>query len=53
MWSDDVLWLPLLLDGKHFRGRFVFRDTVTMLAHRLDCVPPDAVLTCPRCGLPQ
>lgn len=24
MWSDDKLWLPLLLAGKQFRGTFVF-----------------------------
>ncbi len=24
MWADDVLWLPLLLQGKRFSGRFVF-----------------------------
>lgn len=24
MWPDDSYWLPLLLDGKKFRGRFLF-----------------------------
>ena len=24
MWSDDVYWLPKLLDGKPFFGRFIF-----------------------------
>ena len=24
MWADDRLWLPLLLDGKRFDGRFLF-----------------------------
>ena len=24
MWSDDEFWLPLLLDGKKFKGRFLF-----------------------------
>jgi 8-oxo-dGTP diphosphatase/2-hydroxy-dATP diphosphatase len=24
MWSDDIYWLPLLLAGKKFRGRFLF-----------------------------
>jgi 8-oxo-dGTP diphosphatase/2-hydroxy-dATP diphosphatase len=24
MWADDVLWLPLLIDGKKFKGEFVF-----------------------------
>ena len=35
MWSDDVLWLPLLLDGQGFAGRFVF-DGDNMLDHQLD-----------------
>jgi len=24
MWSDDKYWLPLFLDGKKFKGRFLF-----------------------------
>lgn len=24
MWADDRLWLPLMLAGKRFRGRFLF-----------------------------
>ena len=24
MWSDDILWVPLFLAGKKFRGRFLF-----------------------------
>lgn len=31
MWADDRHWLPLLLDGKRFEGRFVF-DGETMLS---------------------
>ena len=34
MWADDRHWLPLLLEGKHFDGRFVF-DGETMLAREL------------------
>ncbi len=26
MWADDVIWLPLMFDGKHFAGRFIFDD---------------------------
>ena len=26
MWVDDVMWLPLLIDGVGFRGRFVFEE---------------------------
>ncbi|MFA5773342.1 MAG: 8-oxo-dGTP diphosphatase [Candidatus Paceibacterota bacterium] len=24
MWPDDIFWLPLLLDGKKFKGTFLF-----------------------------
>ncbi len=24
MWADDALWIPLMLEGKRFTGRFVF-----------------------------
>jgi 8-oxo-dGTP diphosphatase len=34
MWADDALWLPILLEGRHFAGRFVF-DGDTMLSHEL------------------
>jgi 8-oxo-dGTP diphosphatase len=34
MWADDRLWLPLLLDGKRFRGRFVF-DGDRMIAEEV------------------
>ena len=26
MWKDDRYWIPLLLAGKNFEGRFVFKD---------------------------
>lgn len=26
MWADDVYWFPLLLQGKKFRGRFIFDE---------------------------
>ena len=32
MWADDVLWLPLLLEGRSFDGRFLF-DGDKLLAH--------------------
>jgi len=38
MWADDALWLPLLLAGKRFDGRFVF-DGNAMLTHALDVLP--------------
>ena len=34
MWADDRIWLPLLLDGRTFSGRFVF-DGDRMLDHEL------------------
>ena len=35
MWSDDVIWFPLMLEGKRFVGKFVF-DGMTMLDYTLD-----------------
>lgn len=37
MWSDDALWLPLLLRGQGFAGRFLF-DGDDMLDHELEHV---------------
>lgn len=34
MWADDALWLPGMLEGKTFDGRFEF-DGETMLWHEL------------------
>lgn len=34
MWADDRYWLPLMLAGRTFRGRFLF-DEDTMLGHAL------------------
>jgi len=34
MWSDDILWFPLMLAGKRFVGKFVF-DGMTMLEHEI------------------
>jgi 8-oxo-dGTP diphosphatase len=42
MWADDRIWLPLLIAGEGFRGRFVFDDDVMLDAaiegHALDGV---------------
>ena len=35
MWADDRLWVPRLLDGECFRGRFCF-DGDRMLSHELE-----------------
>jgi 8-oxo-dGTP diphosphatase len=37
MWSDDRLWIPLMLDGKRFEAQFVFEGE-QMLWHRLMCL---------------
>lgn len=39
MWADDRLWIPLLLERKTFRGRFIF-DQDAMLDHRLEVPHP-------------
>ncbi len=35
MWADDRFWLPLMLEGRRFAGRFVF-DGDAMLDYALD-----------------
>ena len=35
MWADDRVWMPLLLAGKKFAGRFLF-DGDFMLGHEID-----------------
>lgn len=35
MWADDVLWLPILLQGGRFAGRFIF-DGDAMLDHAIN-----------------
>jgi 8-oxo-dGTP diphosphatase len=50
MWADDALWLPILLAGEGFRGRFVF-DEDRMVDHevvRLGRPPPRDVNATPR-----
>jgi 8-oxo-dGTP diphosphatase len=34
MWQDDALWLPQMIEGKKFLGKFVF-DEDTMLWHEV------------------
>ncbi|KAG7269602.1 hypothetical protein CRUP_028654 [Coryphaenoides rupestris] len=36
MWADDILWFPLLLQKKMFRGYFKFQGHDKMLSHKLD-----------------
>jgi 8-oxo-dGTP diphosphatase len=34
MWEDDRLWVPLMLSGQHFSGKYIF-DGDTMLDHEV------------------
>lgn len=43
MWRDDAYWLPLMLAGVGFSGRFVF-DGDAMLDHALDVRDPAAAV---------
>jgi len=36
MWPDDRFWLPLLLAGKRFRGRFLFGSGDVILEKKLE-----------------
>ena len=39
MWKDDALWMPRMLEGRYFDGRFRF-DGQRMLTHRVAATPP-------------
>jgi 8-oxo-dGTP diphosphatase len=39
MWADDRIWVPLLLEGIPFDGRFIF-DGDRMLDHRIETGTP-------------
>ena len=39
MWADDVLWVPLLLQGTPFQGKYIFHGD-DMIAHELNACPP-------------
>jgi 8-oxo-dGTP diphosphatase len=39
MWEDDELWMPALLEGRSFEGRFLF-DGDAMLGHAFERKPP-------------
>jgi len=38
MWTDDCIWIPLMLEGRRFEARFVF-DGDLMLWHLLQAAP--------------
>lgn len=35
MWPDDAFWLPLFLEDKIFKGKFLFKDSNTILETNL------------------
>lgn len=35
MWPDDIHWMPLFLDGKKFKGKFLFGESDTILEQEL------------------
>ena len=38
MWPDDRYWMPLFLEGKKFRGRFLFGEGDSVLEKNLEIV---------------
>lgn len=38
MWPDDRFWMPLLIGGKKFKGKFVFRENGEIKKHVLETV---------------
>ncbi|TSC56045.1 MAG: 7,8-dihydro-8-oxoguanine triphosphatase [Parcubacteria group bacterium Greene0416_39] len=39
MWPDDRYWYPLCLQGKRFKGRFLFKDQNTIQEYSLEQLP--------------
>lgn len=35
MWPDDIYWLPMFLDGKKFKGKFVFGESDAIIENEL------------------
>jgi len=35
MWDDDKIWLPLILQGNHISGTFVFNEQGKVVNHRI------------------
>jgi len=38
MWPDDKHWLPLLLDGKKFKGKFLFDGFDTIIEKKVSII---------------
>lgn len=43
MWTDDRMWLPLMLAGRRFDGRFVFDGDAMLDHHLVDEDPAEAL----------
>ena len=43
MWPDDKYWFPLFLQGKCFRGKFLFADLNTIREHAISEVDGGAI----------
>ncbi len=41
MWPDDIFWLPLLLRGKKFKGKFLFDKNENIVSKELKKVEGD------------
>ncbi len=35
MWSDDIYWFPLFLEGKKFKGKYLFDDKEEVIKYSL------------------
>lgn len=35
MFGDDKFWYPAMLDGKNFKGKFVFDDDFNLISHEI------------------
>ena len=36
MWADDRYWVPVFLEGKKFKGKFLFAESDMILEHELN-----------------
>lgn len=36
MWADDPFWIPLLLQGKKFKGKFLYEGHAKILEHEIE-----------------
>ncbi len=39
MWADDTYWIPLFLDGKKFKGKFIFTQNHEIIDSALEEIP--------------